>query len=100
MAARSRKIRHDAETRAKIQASQIINRLTDHIFGKVELSSTQVQSALGLLRKAIPDLAAVQHSGQIDTRPAREMSDDELAAIAAGRSRIVDTAALDPSQLN
>lgn len=33
-------------------------------------------------------------------RSALEMTDDELAAIAAGRSEGADTAPLDPSQLN
>lgn len=60
MAARKRKIRHDEETRAKIQASQIINRLQDHIFGSVELSASQVSAALGLLKKTIPDLSAAE----------------------------------------
>src|SRR5829696_4339090 len=42
MPARTRKIRHDAETRLKIQISQLVNRLTDHVFGRVEMSKTQV----------------------------------------------------------
>lgn len=68
MAARTRKIRHDDETRAKIQASQLVNRLTDHVLGKAEMSATQVTAALGLLRKSIPDLAAIQHSGEQTVR--------------------------------
>lgn len=65
MAARINKIRHDENTRAKIQTSQIINRLTDHIHGKVELQTSQVTAALGLLKKTLPDLAAIEHSGEI-----------------------------------
>jgi hypothetical protein len=60
MAARVRKIRHDENTRAKIQTSQLINRLQDHVFGAVDLSPTQVQAAMGLLRKTLPDLTAAQ----------------------------------------
>lgn len=60
MAARKNKIRHDESTREKIRASQLINRLTDHALGEVEMSSTQVTAALGLLRKAIPDLSAAE----------------------------------------
>ena len=41
MAAR-RKIRHDEQTRAKIQAALIIRRLMDNIMGKVELNAVQV----------------------------------------------------------
>jgi len=66
MPARTRKIRHDDETRAKIQASQLINRLRDHVLGKIELSPTQVRSAEVLLRKVLPDLAAVDVSGDIE----------------------------------
>ena len=60
MAARTKKIRHDEETRAKIKTSQLVNRLQDHVFGKVDLKPTQVTSALGLLKKSIPDLSAIE----------------------------------------
>ena len=60
MAARKNKIRHDDNTRAKIQASQLVNRLTSHALGMVEMTSTQVTAALGLLKKALPDLSAAE----------------------------------------
>jgi hypothetical protein len=66
MAARTRKIRHDDETRAKIQASQLINRLTDHALGTVELSQTQVRAVEILLKKSLPDLTSVEHRGDED----------------------------------
>jgi hypothetical protein len=44
----------------------LINRLEDHVDGKNDMSSTQVQAALGLLKKAVPDLAAHQLSGDPD----------------------------------
>ena len=87
MAARKRKIRHDENTRQKIQVAQIINRLTKHINGKVEMSATQVSAALGLLRKTLPDLATqqIEHSGEVtleriervivDDRPALQVTD-------------------------
>jgi len=56
---------HDERTRAKIQTSQILNRLNAFIFGKVELSPAQVTAALGLLRKTIPDLASIEHFGEV-----------------------------------
>lgn len=65
MAARTVKIRHDDETRAKIQTSQLINRLQDHVAGEVDLKPTQVQAALGLLRKTLPDLTATELSGEV-----------------------------------
>jgi|GEM_PF-2554012 len=63
MAARTRKIKHDDETRAKIQAAQIINRLHGHVMGRVDLTTAQVSSAKTLLSKVLPDLQAIQHAG-------------------------------------
>lgn len=68
MPARVKKIRHDDETRAKIQASQLINRLTRHVLGEVDMTSTQVSAALGLLRKTLPDLSAVETSAEVTHR--------------------------------
>lgn len=59
MAARANKIRHDDETRAKIQASQIINRFMACINGEVELSASQVSAGKTLLNKVLPDLQSV-----------------------------------------
>ena len=56
--------RHQDDVRKKIQASQIVNRLSDHIHGKVELSPTQVRAAEILLKKTIPDLSQVQGTGE------------------------------------
>lgn len=65
MAARSRKIRHDDETRAKIQAAQIINRFTQCLMGEVTLDAQQVSCGKALLAKILPDLQAVDHSGDV-----------------------------------
>ena len=100
MAARTRKIQHDDKTREKIRTSQLINRLSDHVFGKVELSATQVRSAEILLKKTIPDLSATEISGTVDMRRANDVTDDELAHIAAGSSEGASEAEIDPSQLN
>lgn len=64
MAARIRKIRHDEETRLKIKVSQLINRLTAHASGEVELSATQVRAIEILLRKALPDLSNMTVDGE------------------------------------
>ena len=63
MAARLRP-RHQDEVRSKIQASQLVNRLSNHVFGKVELSATQVRAAEVLLRKCVPDLSNVELTGK------------------------------------
>jgi hypothetical protein len=60
MAARIRKIKHDENTRLKIQAAQLINRLTAHANGEVEMSATQVRATEILLRKILPDLSDVK----------------------------------------
>jgi hypothetical protein len=49
--------------RAKIRNSSILNALIEHAEGSREMSSTQVTAALGLLKKALPDLTAVTMSG-------------------------------------
>ena len=48
--------RHQDMVREKIRASQLVNRLENHVFGEVDLSSSQVTAALGLLKKCVPDL--------------------------------------------
>jgi hypothetical protein len=63
MPARVHKIRHDAETRAKIQAAMIINRLQDCVAGKIELDSNQVSCARILLSKTLPDLSQTTIEG-------------------------------------
>lgn len=64
MPARVNKIRHDDETRAKIQAAQIINRLHAGFMGEISLDPNQVSIAKILLAKTLPDLSAVTLSGE------------------------------------
>jgi hypothetical protein len=60
MAARLRKT-HQEDVRAKIQASQLINVLQDHAFGKTtELPASRLKAIEILLRKSVPDLSQVQ----------------------------------------
>jgi hypothetical protein len=63
MAARKIKIKHDDRTREKIKASQLINFLQNHVLSNAPATKTQISAALGLLKKVVPDLQAVQHSG-------------------------------------
>lgn len=49
--------------RARIKAGGIVKRLEDHVAGKISLSSTQVAAGVALLRKIVPDMASVEHSG-------------------------------------
>lgn len=68
---------HPDKVRQRIRTSQLVVRLTKHVLGKVEMSATQVQAALGLLKKTLPDLSAVEHSGEIKQR---DISDQPLSA--------------------
>jgi hypothetical protein len=87
MPARVNKIRHDDDTRAKIKAAQIINRLHSCIMGEVELSGPQVSAAKTLLGKVLPDLQAIQHEGEIVQRVVsrKPLSAEEWAAQHAGQ---------------
>lgn len=62
MAAR-KNIVHDENTRMKIQASQLINRLTKHALGEVEMTASQVRAIEILLKKTLPDLQSIELTG-------------------------------------
>ena len=72
MAAR-KQLFHPDEVKAKIQASQLINRLqnfalldvSDPDFAKKAMSGDQVRAAFGLLDKVVPSLKAIEHSGDV-----------------------------------
>lgn len=67
MAAR-KQLWHDDVTKQKIKTSQLINRLQEHALSPEPiLYPSQVRSIEILLKKVIPDLAAVQHSGEVTT---------------------------------
>src|SRR5690349_23452932 len=89
-----------AEHRTKIGNSQILKCLIEHAEGTREMSPSQVTAGLGLLRKVLPDLASVEHSGEVTTKRSSELTDDELAAIAAGSGATAIAATVDPSKLN
>lgn len=73
------------EHRGKIQNSNILKALIEHVEGKREMSATQVSAGLGLLRKVLPDLAASADAGESgELLSVNRMTDDELEAIATG----------------
>jgi len=59
MAARMRKT-HQDDVRAKIQATQLVNRLMSHIQGTVNLNPSQVTAIKILLDKSLPNLSDVK----------------------------------------
>ena len=76
MAARLNRMHQDS-VREKIKASQIINRLQDHVKGDIELSTTQVQSARILLDKSVSSLHSTELSGEVQlATPIEWVGDD------------------------
>ena len=67
MAARVNKINHEEKTKNLIRASQLLNRLNSFVNGEIELTPAQVQAAKIIIGKEIPDLKAVEHSGDSDS---------------------------------
>ena len=63
MAARTNKPLHDDKTKRLIQASQLYNRLFSHANGEIEMTQSQVKAAQIIIGKAIPDLKAIEISG-------------------------------------
>jgi hypothetical protein len=57
--------RHQDDVRAKIQASQIINRLYGAFQGDVELTAIQVNIGKTLLDKVLPDLKAIEQTTEL-----------------------------------
>lgn len=72
MAARLR-AKHQDEIREKIRTSQLINRLENHVFGEVELSSSQVRGIEILLNKTLPNLQSTELKGNEDNPVAFSM---------------------------
>ena len=58
MAARINR-RHSVQTRRKIQTSQLVNRLQNHVLFGEKMTATQVRTAERLLRRSLPDLQPV-----------------------------------------
>jgi hypothetical protein len=56
---------HSEAAREKIRASLIIDRMQAHFEGKIELTMTQIRVGEILLRKCVPDLTAIDISGQL-----------------------------------
>lgn len=59
------------EHRSKIANAQVINRLLAHFSGEVELSKSQVDVGLALLKKVLPDLSSVALTDADHTGPAK-----------------------------
>lgn len=69
MAARIRSLTLNEEWRAKIQTSELINRLQQHVFGNARMLPTQLKAIEILLRKTIPDLAQIDSQITVIEKP-------------------------------
>lgn len=65
MAARINKT-HDDKTKRLMQATQLVNRLFNHANGEIEMTQSQVNAAKIVIGKMIPDLKAIEISGNAD----------------------------------
>lgn len=54
---------HQDDVRRKIQASQLINVLQEHALNGSELEQSRIKAIEILLRKSVPDLSSVEHTG-------------------------------------
>ena len=68
MASRGRTagFRMSDEHRVKIQNSNILNALIEHVEGRREMSSTQVTAGVALMKKVLPDLSNVEVRGDAE----------------------------------
>jgi len=77
--------------RVKIQKSNILTALIQHSEGKREMSATQVTAGLGLLKKCLPDLSAIEHTGAnggpIEVRASKEQRDAAVSAALRSSDR-------------
>jgi hypothetical protein len=70
------------EHRVKIQNSNILNALVEHVDGKREMSATQVSAGIALLKKVLPDLSGITLSGDAES-PIETVTRIELVALDA-----------------
>ena len=56
----------DDSHRVKIQNSNILTCLIEHVTANREMSATQVSAGIALLKKVLPDLSSVELKGSDD----------------------------------
>ena len=88
-----------AEHRDKIKNSNILNALVEHVEGRRDMSATQVSAGLGLLRKVLPDLAAVDHSGEVtqNITGARWLTEAESLALTTIHDPLSEPSTIEPN---
>ncbi len=82
---------HQSDIRLKIKTSQLVNRLQDFALDGVdpktlepiEIDGARLKAIEILLRKSLPDLSAVTHSGD-DAAPIRHVIERRIVSRNAG----------------
>lgn len=67
------------EHRVKIQNSNVLNALVEHVEGRRHMTATQVTAGVALLRKVLPDLSQTTVSGD-EINPLSVITKIELVA--------------------
>lgn len=80
---------YPSKARDRIKASLVIEKLNRFVMGECEMSAHQVNAARILLNKVLPDLKAVEHSGEISSKPARKLDNAEISAEIARYQEIL-----------
>ena len=69
---------HKQRSIEKIRNAKVLERLIKHFNGEIELSTTQTNVGLSLIKKYLPDQKAVEHSGAIGGEKPASMSEAAL----------------------
>ena len=84
--------RMDDSHRVKIQNSNILNALIEHVDGRRKMGATQVSAGVALLKKVLPDLQAMTLTGPGENgEHLHKVSADEAFARIASRLGSVAT---------
>ena len=105
------KVAKDAEAVIACMNEEQIAALGENHEQQFKALLARVKAAAGLRQMAVecardaaayihPRLSAVHHSGELGLKHARDVTDDELANIAAGSSQGASEAPVDKTQLN
>ena len=105
------KVATDAETVLEAMAEDEFEALGENHETRFKAMLAKVKAAAGLRQMAHecardaapfmhPRLAAINHTGEVTLKRADQVSDDELANIAAGSSEGIAAAPVNPGKLN
>jgi len=57
-------VKHRQSTINKIKATLLVKKLQKHALGECDMTNSQVKAANILINKVLPDLKAIDHSGE------------------------------------